>query len=351
MLPMEWIRPHPGIASVMSHSVHAVAYYSSLPIDDPASLIDVQIPAPEPGPRDLLVKVGSISVNPVDVKQRQGQDPGGELRILGWDAAGTVEAVGTDVTLFAVGDEVYYAGAIDRPGTYSELHVVDERIVGPKPSSLSFSEAAALPLTSLVAWESLFDRLALHGESSGTLLVLGAAGGAGSMAVQLARALTGMTIVGTASESDAQQWVLDLGAHHCVDHHELVASVKEVAPGGVDCIVSTHSAGNAEAFAELLVPFGAVVAIDDPEDMDLRPLKAKSISWHWELMFTRSLFETADMVAQHELLERVSTLVDDGTLRTTMTQEFSPFAASTVREVHRIIEDGHTRGKLVVAVS
>jgi zinc-binding alcohol dehydrogenase family protein len=339
----------PGIARCMSTLVHAVAYRSCLPIDDPASLVDVQVPTPEPAPHDLLVRVRAVSVNPVDVKQRQGHDPKGEARVLGWDAAGTVEAVGPDVTLFGVGDEVYYAGSIDRSGTNAELHAVDERIVGHKPASLSFSEAAALPLTSIVAWESLFDRLALTTESTGTLLVVGAAGGAGSMVVQLARALTGMTIVGTASDPRSQRWVRDLGAHQIVEHQDLVEAVKEVAPGGVDCIFSTHSAGNVEAFAELLVPFGRIVAIDDPEGLDLMPLKAKSVTWHWELMFTRPLFQTADMVAQHALLDRVAKLVDEGAVRSTMTKEFTPFTASTLREVHEMVEGGHTRGKLVVS--
>jgi NADPH2:quinone reductase len=332
----------------MADSVRAVAYRSSLPISDPESLVDVEIPVPVPGPRDLLVQVRAVSVNPVDVKQRQGSDPGGELTVPGWDAAGVVAAVGSDVSRSAVGDEVYYAGAIDRAGTNAQLHVVDERIVGPKPATLSFSEAAALPLTTIVAWESLFDQFRLTGDSTGVLLVLGAAGGAGSMVVQLARALTRLTVVGTASDPESQKWVAELGAHHVIDHHDLIANVKSVVPAGVRYVFSTHSAGNVEAFAELLVPGGEITAIDDPEALDLLPLKSKSISWHWQLMFTRSLFQTPDMAAQRDLLARVAELVDAGTIRTTMTTELSPFSAATMRHAHELVESGHTRGKVVV---
>ncbi|PZS30867.1 MAG: zinc-binding alcohol dehydrogenase family protein [Pseudonocardiales bacterium] len=328
--------------------MRVVAYRSSLPISERESLVDVEAPVPIPGPRDLLVRVHAVSVNPVDVKQRQSSDPGGEPTVLGWDAAGVVEAIGAEVTLFEVGDEVYYAGAIDRPGTNSQLHAVDERIVGPKPTTLTFSEAAALPLTSIVAWEALFDRFALTAKSTGTLLVMGAAGGAGSMAVQLAAARTDMTIVGTASDPESQSWVRELGADQVIDHHDLVANVKAVAPAGVGYVFSTHSADNVGAFAEILNPGGEVVAIDDPEALDLLPLKSKSISWHWELMFTRSLFRTDDMVRQHELLSEVAKLVDAGTVRTTMTIELEPFDAATMRHAHELLESGHTRGKVVV---
>jgi NADPH2:quinone reductase len=333
----------------MTDPVRAVAYRHSLPISDVDSLIDIEMPAPVPRARDLLVNVRAVSVNPVDVKRRRGSDPEGDPTVLGWDAAGVVEAVGREVSTFAVGDEVYYAGAIDRPGTNSQLHVVDERIVGPKPSTLSFSEAAAMPLTALVAWESLFDRLALTAESRGILLVVGAAGGAGSMVVQLARALTEVTVVATASTPESQKWVLALGAHDVVDHHDLVAEVGSVAPDGVRYLFSTHSAGNVDAFADVLLPGGDIVAIDDPEDLDLMPLKSKSIAWHWEFMFTRPLFHTADMAVQHDALERVAQLVDAGVLRTTMTNELAPFDAATMRRAHQLIESGHTIGKVVVS--
>lgn len=329
--------------------MRAVAYRANLPVSDPDCLVDIELPDPTPGSRDLLVRVEAVSVNPVDVKRRSASDPHGEARVLGYDAAGVVVGTGRDVTLFSEGDEVYYAGSISRQGTNAELHLVDERIVGHKPISLTFGEAAALPLTTITAWETLFDRFRLGADSDGTLLVLGAAGGVGAMVVQLARALTATTVVGTASRPGSQRFAFDLGAHHVIDHHSLARDVRAVAPEGVHYIVSPHSEGNIEAFAEILVPFGEVTAIDEPPGLDLLPLKAKSITWHWELMFTRALFETDDMVAQHVLLDRVAQLVDTGEVRTTMTNCLQPINASTLRQAHSQVEDGHMVGKVVIA--
>jgi NADPH:quinone reductase len=318
-------------------------------VSDPACLIDVELPIPTPGPRDLLVRVEAVSVNPVDVKQRQGRDPQGQDRVLGYDAAGVVTEVGRDVSLFAVGDQVYYAGSISRPGTNSQFHLVDERITGHMPMSLTFAQAAALPLTTITAWETLFDRFRLGAGSTGTLLVLAAAGGVGSMVVQLARALTATTVVGTASRPESQRFALDLGAHHVIDHHALTRDVRAVAPEGVHYVFSPQSARNIEAFAEVLVPGGEVTAIDEPEGLDLLPLKTKSVTWHWELMFTRSLFETDDMIVQHDLLDQVAGLVDSRVVRTTMTTELGPIEAATLREAHAQVEGGHRVGKVVVA--
>ncbi|GAB3868467.1 zinc-binding alcohol dehydrogenase family protein [Dactylosporangium cerinum] len=300
-------------------------------------LEDVELPVPAPGPRDLQVRVRAVSVNPVDHKVRRG---GGD-KVLGWDAAGEVVAVGSEVSLFAPGDEVYYAGSIDRPGANSRLHLVDERIVGRKPRSLDFAAAAALPLTTITAWETLFDRFRLDAGSTGTLLVLGAAGGVGSMVIQLARALTGLTVIGSASRDESRKWALDLGAHDVVDHHDL--------PEGVDYIFSPSTAGRIERFAEILRPGGAITAIDEPEGLDLLPLKAKSISFHWELMFTRSLFQTPDMIVQHDLLDRVADLVDAGAIRSTLTTRLSPIDAATLTRAHEMVEGGHMVGKVVVA--
>jgi NADPH2:quinone reductase len=333
----------------MTNTMRAVAYRKPLPIADPASLEDVELPVPEPGPRDLLVRVEAVSVNPVDFKVRTGNDPGGQPKVLGYDAAGVVVAAGHDVTLFTPGDEVYYAGAINRPGTNAQFHVVDERVVGHKPRTLSFAQAAALPLTTITAWEALFDRFRLTTGSSGTLLVLGAAGGVGSMIIQLARALTGVTVIGTASRPESRQWALDLGARHVVGHHDLVADVKSVAPDGVDYVFSPYTAGMIETFAEVLKPGGAITAIDEPEGLELLPLKPKSISFHWEFMFTRPTFQPPDMIAQHHLLERVAGLVDGGRLRTTVTAELSPINADTLRRAHEMVEGGHMVGKVVLA--
>jgi zinc-binding alcohol dehydrogenase family protein len=332
----------------MATTMRAVGYRTPAPVSDPASLEDVEVPVPGPGPRDLLVQVQAVSVNPVDYKVRTGSDPGGQLKILGYDAAGVVAAVGSDVQLFAPGDEVYYAGSITRPGTNAQFHAVDERIVGHKPRTLSFAQAAAMPLTTITAWETLFDRFRLGQDSSGALLALAAAGGVGTMITQLARALTGLEIIGTASRPESRQWALDHGAHHVVDHHDLVRNVRPVAPDGVDYIFSPHTGGAIETFAELLRPGGAITAIDEPEGLELLPLKPKSISFHWEFMFTRPLYETPDMIAQHDLLETVAGLVDKGTIRTSLTRELTPFNAETLRRAHAMVEDGHMTGKVVV---
>jgi zinc-binding alcohol dehydrogenase family protein len=308
---------------------------------------------PQPGPHDLLVQVEAIALNPVDYKVRQGNDPGGEPKVLGWDAAGTVVAVGEQVELFEVGDEVFYAGAIDRPGTNSRFHAVDERIVGRKPTTLSFGEAAALPLTSLTAWEGLFERLGLRegaSEETGTLLVTAAAGGVGAMVAQLARALTGLTVIGTASRPETVEFARRMGATHVVDHHRpLPAQVAEVAPGGVDHIFGTAGTDrNLAAYADMLKPFGGLVAIDDFGPVEIGLLKSKSISFHWEFMFTHSLYRTPDQVAQHHILNRIAQLVDEGVLHTTATRDLGAINAAHLREAHRILESGSAIGKVTL---
>ncbi|HET6432943.1 zinc-binding alcohol dehydrogenase family protein [Dyella sp.] len=331
----------------------AVAYRQSLPITDEQSLVDVILPDPSaPTGRDLLVRVHAVSVNPVDTKIRQNADPAGSDKVLGWDAAGTVVAAGPEASLFKPGDEVFYAGAIDRPGSNAQLQRVDERIVGRKPACLDFAQAAALPLTSITAWELLFDRLAVaRGVQHGTLLVVGAAGGVGSMAVQLARKLTGLTVIGTASRPQTQAWVRELGAHHVVDHrHDLVAAVRAVAPDGIDYVMSlTHTEQHYDALVELLNPQGRLGLIDDPATpLDIRAMKRKSISLHWEFMYTRSLFHTHDMLAQHRILDEVADLVDAGALRHTQREHLGPINAANLRRAHAQLESGSTIGKLVL---
>ncbi|NAZ87214.1 zinc-binding alcohol dehydrogenase family protein [Kineococcus indalonis] len=329
-------------------TVHAVAAFDGLPISHPDALVDVEVPVPELRPRDLLVRVRAVSVNPVDVKVRSGLERRDTPKVLGWDAAGTVEAVGPQVEGFGVGDEVWYAGDLTRPGSNTELHAVDERVVSRKPTTLGFAEAAALPLTTITAWESLFDRLRLTGSSRGDLLVLGAAGGVGSVLVQLAKLRTGLRVLAGAGKAESREWVTALGADAVVDHHDLVASVRAQAPDGVDLLFSPHSTGNVEAFAEVLKPFGEVVAIDDPVGLDLYPLKTKSITWHWELMFTRPMFTTPDVAEQGRLLAETASLVDAGHLRSTLTTAIDDFSAAGLREAHRLVETGRTVGKVVV---
>ncbi|SFS08682.1 zinc-binding alcohol dehydrogenase family protein [Dyella sp. OK004] len=332
----------------------AVAYRRSLPITDAESLLDVTLPEPVAQGRDLLVRVEAVSVNPVDTKIRARVDPQGADKVLGWDAAGTVVAVGADVSLFKPGDQVYYAGALDRSGSNVELQLVDERIVGRKPSTLDFFQAAAMPLTTITAWELLFDRFGIargNAAQSGTVLITGAAGGVGSMAVQLARRLTNLTVIGTASRPETQAWVRELGAHHVVDHRgDLKAQVLAVSPQGVDYVLSlTHTEQHYPVLVELLKPQGKLGLIDDPATpLDITLLKRRSLSLHWEFMFTRSLFQTEDMKAQHRLLNEVADLVDAGVLRSTLREHLGPIDATHLRRAHAQIESAGTIGKLVL---
>ena len=332
----------------------AIAYYQSLPAEHPEALQDIQLPEPTPGPRDLLVQVHAISVNPVDSKIRRNVSPqAGEAKVLGWDAAGIVKAVGSEVSLFQPGDRVYYAGAIDRPGANSELHVVDERIVGHMPKSLPFAEAAALPLTAITAWELLFERLQISQGSADegqSLLIVGAAGGVGSILTQLARQLTGLTVIGTASRPQTQAWVRELGAHHVIDHSQpLSAELKRIGIAQVTHVASlTQTDQHFDELVEALAPQGRLALIDDPAQLDVVKLKRKSLSLHWELMFTRSLFQTADMLEQHRLLDRVAELIDAGTLKTTLGEHFGAINASNLRRAHSLLESGTARGKIVL---
>jgi zinc-binding alcohol dehydrogenase family protein len=332
----------------------AIAYRRSLPSDDDRSLLDIEVAVPTPRAGDLLMMVEAISVNRVDTKVRQQVDPGGTPKILGWDVAGTVVATGDGVSRFGIGDDVYYCGTMDRPGANCEYHVVDERLVGHKPASLSFAEAAALPLTTLTAWESLFDRLGLrigkplHGP---VVLITSAAGGVGSIALQLARLFTGATLIGTASRPETAQWALQMGAHHAVDHRKpLVEQVRTIAPHGVDRVLSTgHTDEHFAAFAELVVPYGRITVLDEPEHFDLLALKDKSISWHWQNVMTRPVEQTADVSAHGDILEEVARLLDAGLLKSTVTHELAPINAANLRRAHQLLESGTTIGKVVLA--
>jgi zinc-binding alcohol dehydrogenase family protein len=333
----------------------AVAYRKSLPIDHDDALLDVELPAPQATGRDLLVEVRAISVNPVDVKIRKNAAPAeGETKVLGWDAAGVVKAVGPDVTLFKPGDEVWYAGAINRAGTNSELHLVDERIVGHKPKNLDFAQAAALPLTAITAWEMLFERLEVSRDAGATagksLLVIGAAGGVGSIMVQLARQLTGLTIIGTASRPETGEWIKELGAHHVIDHSKpLNEEITRLGLPPVNYVASLNQTDHHwPAIAELVAPQGKIALIDDPEPIDVRMLKRKSVSLHWELMFTRSLFQTDDMQQQHQLLDDVSKLVETGAIKTTLAERFGKINAANLKRAHALLETNRAKGKIVL---
>jgi len=332
----------------------AIGYTQSLPSSDANSLLDIQLPEPTPGPRDLLVEVRAISVNPVDTKVRQRAQPAeGQHKVLGWDAAGVVRAVGSEVSLFQPGDKVWYAGDLTRPGSNAELQLVDERIVGQMPQSLDFAHAAALPLTTITAWELLFDRLQVaEGKASAgqSLLIVGAAGGVGSILTQLARQLTGMTVIGTASRPETQEWVRNLGAHHVIDHRKpLSEELKRIGVSEVTHVASLNQTEQhlAEIVASLR-PQGRLALIDDPENLDVRLLKQKSLSLHWEFMYTRSMFQTDDMIEQHKLLQRVAGLIDSGVLKTTLGEHFGKINAANLRRAHALLESNTAKGKIVL---
>jgi NADPH2:quinone reductase len=333
----------------------AIGFYRPLPIDTPDALVDIDLPAPELQSRDLLVRVQAISVNPADVKLRAGvQPPQGEARILGYDAVGIVEATGPDARVFRKGDAVFYAGAIDRPGTYAELHAVDERIVGPKPASLDPAHAAALPLTALTAWELLFDRLGVpYGSkiSNDAILIVNGAGGVGSILTQMARRLTGLTVIATASRPESVAWCHQMGAHHVIDHHKpLEDGLKAIGIPLVRYVAGlTATDKHQKSIVAALAPQGALAMIDDPETFDVVPFKRKSLSVHWELMFTRSLYGTSDIEAQHRILSEVSALVDSGVLRSTFREDYGSINAANLKRAHAAVESGRSVGKLVLS--
>ena len=333
----------------------AIGLTRYLPITDPSSLVDLEIPEPTAEGHDLLVAVRAVSVNPVDTKVRAPKDGVEDPpRILGWDAAGVVESVGPEVRLFKPGDEVFYAGSITRPGTNSELHLVDERIVGRKPTSLSFAEAAALPLTSITAWEALFDRMGVSrdGASSGrSLLVIGGAGGVGSIAIQIAKQVAELEIVATASRGESRNWCLELGADHVINHREdMVAQLAEIGLPQVDYVLCLNDTdGHWKTMTEVVAPQGRICSIvETSAPVDIGPLMAKSASFSWELMYTRSMFGTPDMIEQHHLLDAVANMVDSGQLRTTTNQVVGRIDAANLRKAHAQIESGRAIGKLVL---
>ncbi|HEL7631379.1 TPA: zinc-binding alcohol dehydrogenase family protein [Stenotrophomonas maltophilia] len=332
--------------------MRAIAYsHAGLPIDDAQALIDIDLPLPQPGPRDLRVAVRAVAVNPVDTKVRRNMATDGP-RVLGWDAVGIVDAVGGEVTLFQPGDAVYYAGVIDRSGSNAEYQLVDERSVGRKPASLDDAAAAALPLTAITAWELLFDRLRIaEGAGEGqTLLVIGAAGGVGSILVQLARRLTRLTVIGTASRPETQDWVYAMGAHHVIDHSQpLAEGLARLGIAQVEHVASlTHTDQHFAQIVEVLAPQGQLGLIDDPGQLDVMALKRKALSLHWESMFTRPLYRTPDMQQQHVLLNRVADLVDAGVLQTTLGEHFGRIEAANLRRAHAVLESHRAKGKIVL---
>lgn len=332
----------------------AVGYRVPSPITAEDSLVDIDIPEPEARGRDLLVEIKAVSVNPVDYRVRRSTAPAdAEWKVLGWDAAGVVRAVGEDATVFRPGDAVFYAGAIGRPGTNAEFHLVDERIVGRKPKTLDWAASAALPLTAITAWEGLFDRLDVKKGVPGAepaILIVGAGGGVGSMVVQLARQMTGLKVIGTASRPETRDWVKRLGAHEVVDHATSLTSGMRALGLGAPAFVfsTTHTEQHYDDIAEIVAPQGRIVFIDELKTFDMMALKRKSVSLHHELMFTRSIFGTPDMDDQGRLLSQVADLVDTGVVRTTLTKHGGFITAENLKHAHRILESGTAKGKIAL---
>ncbi|MGB2079516.1 MAG: zinc-binding alcohol dehydrogenase family protein [Vibrio sp.] len=338
----------------------AIGYQESLPINQDNALMDIELPQPKANGHDLLVQIKAISVNPVDCKIRmRAQADAGDYKVLGWDAVGEVVATGEDVSLFQPGDQVFYAGDVTRAGSNAQYQLVDERIVGHKPKSISAPQAAALPLTSITAWELLFEHLQLtkrntqsqdKAASDEVLLIVGAAGGVGSIMIQLAKRLTNATIIATASRPSSKQWVRELGADFVVDHtQDLVTQIKALNLPTLTHVASLNQTDRYfESYIELLAPFGKIGLIDDPKPLDIAKIKPKSLSLHWEFMFARSMFAAKDIQVQGEILNQISQLIDQGELTTTLGEHLGRINATNLKQAHRLIESGQAIGKIVL---
>lgn len=333
----------------------AIGFKTSLPIENEQSFIAFESVKPVPGPNDLLVKIDAISVNPVDFKIRQSGAQNTVLetpKIIGWDAAGIVQAVGQDVTLFEVGDSVYYAGDLTKQGSNAEYQIIDERIVGKKPKTLSVEEAAAIPLTALTAWEILFDRIRITAErdKGKSILIIGGAGGVGSIAIQLAKKIAGLTVIATASRPETVEWCKQQGADFVADHKDLIASVREAGFEHVDFILDfVDTNAYWDTMVELIKPQGHIASITgSSEPVVLNKLKSKSVSFSWELMYTRSMYQTEDMIEQHNILNIVADLLDDGILKTTLNTTLNGFTSENLKKAHELLESGRTIGKIAI---
>ncbi|WPO77770.1 zinc-binding alcohol dehydrogenase family protein [Flavobacterium sp. KACC 22761] len=333
----------------------AIGFKTSLKIEEKESFIEFETQKPVPGAHDLLVKIDAISVNPVDFKIRQNSAKDTVLetpKIIGWDAVGIVQAVGEKVTLFEVGDPVYYAGDITKQGSNAEYQIIDERIVGRKPKSLSIEEAAVIPLTALTAWEILFDRIRISAEKDRgkSILIIGGAGGVGSIAIQLAKKIAGLTVIATASRSETIDWCKSQGADYVVDHKNLIASVRAAGFEHVDFILDfVDTNAYWDIMTEMIKPQGHIASITGSSNpVALNSLKSKSVSFSWELMYTRSMFQTEDMIEQHHILNKVADLLDDGVLKTTLNQTLNGLTVENLKKAHQLLESGKTIGKIAI---
>lgn len=333
----------------------AIGFKSSLPIEEKDSFIEFETVKPIPGAHDLLVKIDAVSVNPVDFKIRQSGAKDTVLetpKIIGWDAVGIVQAVGEKVTLFEVGDPVYYAGDLTKQGSNAEFQIVDERIAGNKPTSLTNAEAAVIPLTGLTAWEILFDRIRINPEKDKgkSILIIGGAGGVGSIAIQLSKKIAGLTVIATASRPETIDWCKKQGADFVVDHKDLISSVREAGFQHVDFILDfVDTNAYWDIMAELIKPQGHIASITgSAEPVVLNKLKGKSVSFSWELMYTRSMFQTEDMIEQHHILNKIADLLDDGVLKTTLKETYKGLSVESLKKAHQLLESGKTIGKIAI---
>ena len=328
----------------------AISYIDGMDHGFQNPLVDIEKAMPSLKDRDLLVRIKAISVNPVDTKVRRNSVVAGNMRILGWDAVGEVIEVGSGVQHFKVGDQVWYAGDLTRDGSNAEYQAVDERIVSLKPQSLSNAEAAALPLTAITAWEMLFDRFNVDLDQSDNILVIGGAGGVGSIAIQLLKAKTNLKVIATASREETKAWVKSLGADYVIDHtQDLNTQIKAL---GLDAPRYIFSTNQTETYlpqiSKLIAPQGKFGLIDDPKSLDIGEFKSKSVSVHWEIMFTRSMFNTTDIEQQSQLLHQVAELVDNHKIKTTLKQRLGKINAQKLKLAHELIESGRAKGKIVL---
>lgn len=340
----------------MPEKMNAVGFYQHLPIDDPESLVDVTLARPTPSGHDILVKISAISVNPVDIATRKnGEDVTKKPRILGFDAVGTVVKIGPDVSLFNIGDRVYYAGSFNRPGSYSDFELVDERIVALAPNKLDDAHAAAMPLTSLTAFEAMFEQLGIDPKDlevnhKKTILIINGAGGVGSIATQLAH-YAGLHVIASASRPETKEWALQHGANEVVDHHQdLINEVHNLGYQNVDYILELNNLDNHwDEMVELIAPNGKMSSItSNQKPLNLTALKRKRVTFAWEWMFTKAFYQTDDLSSQHKILQRVAVLLDSGILRSTLNQTISGINAANLKKAHAMIEKGHTMGKIVL---
>ncbi|VDK14708.1 Zinc-type alcohol dehydrogenase-like protein [Oenococcus sicerae] len=340
----------------MKDMMKAIGFKEHLPIEEENSLIEFKLPKPIAKGHDLLVEVSAVSVNPVDIGVRtSGHGILKEPKIIGWDAVGIVDSIGDNVSLFKKGDLVFYAGSFKRSGSDSQYQLVDERIVGHAPKNLIITQTAAMPLTSLTAWEVLFEQLEIDPQDhkfnrEHTILIINGAGGVGSIATQLAH-WAGLNVIASASRPETIKWVMEHGADQTVNHRkDLIKEVRELGYKYVDYILELNDLdGHWDEMAELIKPSGRIASItENHRPINLRKLTQKRAKFAWEWMYTKSFYETPDMISQHQILDQVSELLDQGVIKSTLNEVLSPINVSNLKKAHKLVESNRMIGKIVV---